>query len=506
MDYYAKYLKYKSKYINLQKNMIRINRHIGGLIKRNENFRYITSIGFELETNNLVPIIVKEKVIRPYGFNSITGSVTKIEFEIEDFDRDEINTNFQITQDSYHLDEELELIKKKQFNDLSSGFILSSYLQQNIDIETEKKNILTIDRDNQDSTYGNLEFIITYRKITPNDNIFYDKMMKIYDFLNAFVKNLRIVDTFEIIKSDMKGKFNIYQFADNELYFISDVPQEHFDLIQFTPQITIGCDIENVHQVLEQLIDDYCNYINDFSFRDKFNLIQDIILSPFFGDYTNFIYISNYVMIVYFFLNVSDITDYQYDPATNNIDINRDTIKIKIRHKFYDVLQKLLQNPEYSKEFNDFIGHISQEHIKQQIKNIRIKYINNLIAIQLTKIDRSFIKKIRNLKDSDNLWGDLNKHAIIQLLKEKKIGIFMFDNIDEILDKICNADYHFLSGKTPDEINSGGTRFDYTNSLLFELRYISSKNAMVQTIDNTIRQLNIINTYEDEHDDKSRRV
>ncbi len=93
--------------------MIRINRHIGGLIKRNENFRYITSIGFELETNHLVPIIIENNVITPYGFNSITGSVTKIEFEIEDFDRDEINTNFQITQDSYHLDEELELIKKK---------------------------------------------------------------------------------------------------------------------------------------------------------------------------------------------------------------------------------------------------------------------------------------------------------------------------------------------------------------------------------------------------------
>ncbi len=62
--------------------------------------------------------------------------------------------------------------------------------------------------------------------------------------------------------------------------------------------------------------------------------------------------------------------------------------------------------------------------------------------------------------------------------------------------------------KPPDEINSGGTRFDYNNSLLFELRYISNKNAMVQTIDNTIRQLNIINTSEDDdkRDDKFRRV
>jgi hypothetical protein len=107
---------------------------------------------------------------------------------------------------------------------LTSGYIITNYLQHNKNITTRNNFILTIDKDNEDSTYGNLEFIITYLSIIPNENIFYNKMMKIYEFLDYFIKKLNFVDDFEIIQSKFRYKFNIYKYKNNELYFISNVP------------------------------------------------------------------------------------------------------------------------------------------------------------------------------------------------------------------------------------------------------------------------------------------
>ena len=512
MDYYTKYLKYKIKYLNLQKNTKIINKHIGGLIQSDDNYTKIKSIGFEIETANLIPILLNNNIITPYGFNNISGSLTNLPLPpINDIDID--NNNIIVTQDSYHLDEELKLIKNTEYDDLSQGYVITDYLQKHQDINTKNNNTITIDRKSDDSTYGTLEFKITYYSVQPNRNIFYDKMITIYEFLNRFMRKLKLYDEFSITNQYTNDEEKIYYiYTYNNLYFLSDAKKEHLNLIEFTPQITVGIHINDIALIFDLLIEDYYSYNGlGINLKNKLtNIVDNILTKDKFSDYIDYPYIYNFIFMVYFFLNVSSINDYKYDNETDTIHINRDTLSIKIRHKFYDIFNKLLQHKTYENTFFEFIIYI-QENKQQQITQYRTNYINNLIANELIaneliKINKKNANILKKMKDSNILWGDLNKDTILNfktILKTNNINIFTYDNIDNILERIIEADYMFLNGNdgVSDIITSGGTDFEYLNTndiVLFELRYIHNKNAEYQNIKETIKQLNIINKSNDD--------
>lgn len=500
MNYYEKYLKYKMKYLDLQETINIINNQIGGLIKGNDSFLQIKSIGFELETSDLVPILLNDKTFMPYGFNNITGSLTNKNLDIKDFDNIDKEYNILVTQDSYHLDEELKKIEEKQYNDLSQGFVITTVLEKK-DLITPKGYTISINRQSNDSTYGNLEFKITYPNVIKNKNIFYDKMMIIYKFLKSFITSLENIENFKIEHKFVDPRESYYIYKYNELYFLSTAPPIYLKSIDITPQITIGCDLINSIDIIGKLIEDYNNFEetnNELTY--KFDEIINHLKNPIFENCVNYPYLKNFIFLVYFFLNVTGINDYNYDNETGRLYINRDTISIKIRHNFYDIFTKFVDKLDIQNDDACIIKFMYNEDVKEKIKKYRIKYINNLIANKLIEIDKKHAKNVKILKNSDILWNGVNKDGCIRILKEHNINIFTNDNIDEILDFIINSDHSFLTGNdgSNDKINSGGTIFEYNDSILLELRYITNKNAMFQTIDDTIKQLNLINSDEDE--------
>jgi hypothetical protein len=504
MNYYEKYMKYKMKYLNLQKTINIINNQIGGLIKGNDSFLGIKSIGFELETADLVPILLNDKTIMPYGFNNINGSLTNKKLDIKDFDTNDKEYNILVTQDSYHLDEELKKYNEKNYDDLLKGYVITKILEKK-DLITPKGYTISINRQSDDSTYGNLEFKITYLNVKRNKNIFYDKMMIIYKFLKSFITSFKMIEQFEIKYEFVDESYYIYEY--NELYFLSTASPKDLDLIEITPQITIGCDLINVSEIIGKLIEDYNDYTEGNNYlKNKLDEINNYLQDPIFQNCVINPYLKNYIFLVYFFLNVSKIDDYIYDKETNRFYINRDTISIKIRHNFYNIFNKLAEILDID-DIGSCIMNFLDENVKEKIKKYRIKYINNLIANRLIEINKKYAKNVIELKNSDILWNGVDKNVYIDILKKNNINIFTYDNIDYILDFIINSDHSFLTGSDGkiDQINSGGTIFEYNDSILLELRYISNKNALFQNIDDTIAQLNLINSEEDDEEEANKK-
>ena len=497
MEYKEKYIKYKKKYLLVKK----IQKQIGGLIEGNDALKKIKSIGFEIESSDISPIILDNTTFKPYGFNSISGSVIRMPIKQIIDKRDVDSYDILATQDSYILSEQIIIKETGDIQDLDVGYIITDYLSNNkySPITTSKKNILLIEQ-NDDSTYGSFEFIITYRSIQSDKNLIYNKMIKIYNFLDNFFKSCTIIDDFTINIDDTIYKYYIYK--NDNIYFMSSLSQIELNIIQFTPQITLGINIKDIYSIYEYLADDYSDFENN-SLKNKLNNLEDILSEHIFDIYINFYYINNFILLIYFFLNVDDITSYTYDDDI--IGINRNTINIKIRHKFSDIFNKLSINPEYSQEFSNFIGFIQQESVQIKIREYRINSINNLIAKEIfeifapSQLSKKFNRQIIFLKNSNILWGkftpDEIKHIKDKIKEKYPDSIFQYDNIDEILQRIINADYQFLTGndRQNDPIVSGGTLFPYEENILIELRYINNKNVIFQTISNTIKHLNKIN-------------
>ena len=520
MEYKEKYIKYKNKYLLLKK----IQKQIGGLIKGDDILKKIKSIGFEIESSDISPIILDNTPVgllgskldlernthfKSYGFNSISGSIIKVPIH-KIFDLDD-NCDILATQDSYILSEQIILKKKGNIEDLDVGYIITDYLSNNKPITTLNKNILLIEQ-NDDSTYGSFEFIITYRSIQSDKNLIYNKMIKIYNFLDNFFKSCTIIDDFTININDNNYKYYIYK--NDNIYFMSSLPKIELDIIQFTPQITLGINIEDINLIYEYLANDYSDFENN-SLKNKLTDLEEI-LENIFEIFMNFGYIGNFILLIYFFLNVDDTTSYIYD--NDIIGINRNSISLKIRHKFSDIFNKLSINPEYSQEFSNFIDFIQQESTQIKIREYRINKINNLIATKIFELftpsqqSRKFNAQIILLKNSNKLWDNFTPDEIKQIkdkIKEKyPDSIFKYDNIDEILQRIINADYQFLTGndRQNDSIVSGGTLFPYEENILIELRYIHNKNTIFQTISNTIEHLNKINLeYIEEQEEQEQR-
>ena len=524
MEYKEKYIKYKKKYLLVKK----IQKQIGGLIKGDDILKKIKSIGFEIESSDISPIILDNTPVgllgskldlerntpvgllgskldlernthfKPYGFNSISGSIIRMPIKQIIDKRDVDSCDILATQDSYILSQQIIIKKTGLIEDLDVGYIITDYLL-NSPITTSKKNILLIEQ-NDDSTYGSFEFIITYRSIQSDKNLIYNKMIKIYNFLDNFVKSSTLIDDFTI---NINGNiYTYYIYKNDNIYFMSSLPKIDLDIIQFTPQITLGINIKDINSIYEYLANDYSDFGN-YSLRDELNNAEVMLSEHIFDIYINYGYISNFILLIYFFLNVDDITSYTYDDDI--IGINRNTINIKIRHKFSDIFNKLSINPEYSKEFSNFIDFIQQKSVQIKIREYRINKINNLIATKIFELftpsqrSRKFNAQIILLKNSNELWDNFTPDEIKQIkdkIKEKyPDSIFQYDNIDEILQRIINADYQFLTGNDGqnDPIVSGGTLFPYEENILIELRYIHNKNVEFQTISNTIEQLNKIN-------------
>lgn len=497
MEYKEKYIKYKNKYLLLKK----IQKQIGGLIKGDDKLTKIESIGFEIESSDISPIIRDGNTFKPYGFNSILGSVIRIPIKNTTINKYNECSIFA-TQDSYILSDQIKTRKENEIDDLDVGYIITEYLKKS-KIKTERDNSLVIEPKNVDSTYGSFEFIITYSSITPDKNIIYIKMISIYNFLDIFFKSCNIYDKFEIEFDKKKIIYYIYHNKDTDIYFMSDIsPERKFKEIQFTPQITLGIDIINISLVYQYLSEDYANFGNK-SLLQKLNEIDTILSENIFDIYINFNYISNFILLIYFFLNVNNITDYKY--INDIIEIDRNTTQIKVRHKFCDIFNKLSINPEYSQEFSNFIGFIQQESMQIKIREYRINKINNLIATKIFELfpssqrSRKFNAQIILLRNSNILWGNFTPYEITQIKEIFRSAypdsIFQHHNIDEILQRIIDADYQFLTGndRHNDSIVSGGTLFPYEKNILIELRYINKKNSDYQTISETKQKLDEIN-------------
>jgi hypothetical protein len=474
MDYKQKYLKYKMKYLDL------ISKFNGGFIKRNELLRKIKSIGFEIETSDLAPVIIKDNLVLPYGFNNISGSVIKTNMSNHNIHD---NCTTFMTQDSYPSNEQFELTDDIGYyltNQLKKPFKLNNGNQINIE-------------NNPDSTFGHVEFIITYLMV--NDaNIICNKFREVLNYVEKFFNDLN-KQTYKSINS--KDKIYLYQHLLTNTFYLSYLSKKDFRHIQITPQITLGINFNDIEDIIKLLENDFNQDIEYVLYQNDVESLKIDLIQIFGEDAVESN--KNYLILLYHcFLNTDSIFNYNYDEKINSIVINRDSLKIKIRHNFSKINKYIMSKPDLDNNYNKILKNLSEE----KIKAYRISQLNRLILREILENDKLIQKSELSKKITENItsiWGNLTESEIkyiISQLKKTKSNFNIFNtgnlkNINNILEFIVECDYIILYRLDDDPIISGGTLFDINNdTILLELRYFDKKGPMYPTIEEYKKRLN----------------
>jgi hypothetical protein len=489
MSYYEKYLKYKSKYLILQQE--------AGMVRRNAALHNIKSIGFEFETSEMAPVIYNkiDNTISPYGFNSITGSLHKHNLGI--YDKGEI----LLTQDSYNnenLENEYEKSKEDFDVDANIGFALNTLFKlekieevedDNDEVKPKKRKLdnIRIIKSKLDKTYGHTEFIMTFKKVANNINTIYNKTNILINFVELYLDKLKPIKKINVLDAFNKNHIlYLYEFdtgIENETSyncFLSTYPYEFLKNINFSLQITIGASYRNIVTIIEYLIADYNNYNKTRGSEiNNIKTIDDISRYLSFIDHDLYINNKTYLLLLFSFLNVKTIEGYLYD--NDILAINREHISIKPRFTFKNLKNYILGKEDLRENMNNLITYVREN--QQKFKNNRIFQLRSLITNYL--LEKKIINKhnAQIIMNNDNI--NLNSNNIYTLFgnldEESKNNLLSILNTklrltEKILNEIIEADVKFIIGEYEiDPIDTGGTRYDITDNILYELRYIPNK-------------------------------
>ncbi len=306
MDHKQKYLKYKKKYLQLK----------GGLLNIDNNYKNITSFGFEFETS-LMPFFGEVKdgtlILTPFGYKENSRDDTQnrsnTKIKLKDIQVNDILVGeLLLTQDSYDV---FNTPESKQIN--VTTMTIDEALTKTLNYNTKKFKLEYPQDDDYNSiqfnvqednnlTIGDTEFVCTFR--TSDDNIFNINMCSemIISRLKKYFSppNCQFIGTTyisydqysydqdkNVIFNHKNTNFGIFKvklddIANQFLYVLSPFIGMYDDVlykyIYFTPQITLGTSLNNVSNVIMAMIENekFNNYVLDPVY--KFDISNYLIL------------------------------------------------------------------------------------------------------------------------------------------------------------------------------------------------------------------------------------
>ena len=253
--------------------------NVGGDINKYSIFRHIKSIGFEIETTDLIKFTVEKYKKREILVNS---ALTNIDLEYGYFDENEytdiIDTpelKFKITNDSAEdsaFNEELEsLFDTYKDDDDCEKVIFKLSIPKNEHLKQTKYDIKIREPDlelHNCSSFTDVEWIITYYKPEMSKNVilntFYNSMVLLRDHLSK----LKTIHNSKLYYLNEENKYVKYENAKiNQVYILpgttlvyynnSIYDVKNYDInenLKIVVQMTFSCDILYVFRIMKKLL------------------------------------------------------------------------------------------------------------------------------------------------------------------------------------------------------------------------------------------------------------
>ena len=253
--------------------------NVGGDINKYSIFRHIKSIGFEIETTDLIKFTVEKYKKREILVNS---ALTNIDLEYGYFDENEytdiIDTpelKFKITNDSAEdsaFNEELEsLFDTHKDDDDCEKVIFKLSIPKNEHLKQTKYDIKIREPDlelHNCSSFTDVEWIITYYKPEMSKNVilntFYNSMVLLRDHLSK----LKTIHNSKLYYLNEENKYVKYENAKiNQVYILpgttlvyynnSIYDVKNYDInenLKIVVQMTFSCDILYVFRIMKKLL------------------------------------------------------------------------------------------------------------------------------------------------------------------------------------------------------------------------------------------------------------
>lgn len=457
----------KSKRKNNRKTIRKYkNNMIGGDMNQYSIFRHIKSIGFEIETTDLIKFTVENYGKREILVNS---ALTNIDLEYGYFDENEytdiIDTpelKFKITNDSAEdseFNEELAEIFDSHKNDDNDDdcekVVFKLHLPKNEYLKQSTYNIKIREPDlelHNCSSFTDVEWILTYYKPEISKNVILNTFYKSMNLLREHLKNLKTIKNTKLYYLNHENKYVYFENAKiNQVYVLpgtslvyynnSVYAIKNYDInenLKIVVQMTFSCDILYVFRIMKKLLS--IEYTSKQLEIVKKNLeksnknidnINEMIEQTMKNESFDLDALNNSLEIVkkIFKIYNSDKENSKYLFVSDNNNIKK--IKMYfflIMYKLYIYLNSYLQNNEslfkkslsFAVRHNNYYLYLEAKKIIRQIfatefKEKDEKYINDKIVEIISNIVKpiSKIKEvyflIYNFKYTRDRKKDLNK-------------------------------------------------------------------------------------------------
>jgi len=253
--------------------------NLAGDINRYSIFRHIKSIGFEIETTDLIKFTVEKYKKREVLVNS---ALTNIDLEYGYFDENEytniIDTpelKFKITNDSAEdsaFNEELEaLFDVHKEDDDCDKVIFKLSIPKNEHLKQTKYDIKIREPDldlHNCSSFTDVEWIITYYKPEISKNVILNTFYNSMNLLKDHLSKLKTIHNSKLYYLNEDNKYVKYENAKiNQVYILpgttlvyynnSIYDIKNYDInenLKIVVQMTFSCDIAYVFRIMKKLL------------------------------------------------------------------------------------------------------------------------------------------------------------------------------------------------------------------------------------------------------------
>ena len=253
--------------------------NLAGDINRYSIFRHIKSIGFEIETTDLIKFTVEKYKKREVLVNS---ALTNIDLEYGYFDENEytdiIDTpdlKFKITNDSAEdsaFNEELEtLFDVHKEDDDCDKVIFKLSIPKNEHLKQTKYDIKVREPDlelHNCSSFTDVEWIITYYKPEISKNVILNTFYNSMNLLRDHLSKLKTIHNSKLYYLNEANKYVKYDNAKiNQVYILPETTLvyynnsiydiNNYDIntnLKIVVQMTFSCDIDYVFRIMKKLL------------------------------------------------------------------------------------------------------------------------------------------------------------------------------------------------------------------------------------------------------------
>lgn len=431
----------------------------GGDINKSYIFKYIKSIGFEIETTDLIKFTVENFENSKILVNS---ALTNIDLEYGYFDENEytdiIDTpelKFKITNDSAEdseFNEDMLNIFNTHKNDDDDDceeviFQLeipkNNYLNKTLDDNQTRYDIKIREADSElhnCSSFTDVEWILTYYKPIVSQNIILNTFYNSMNLLKQHLNNLKTIegtklyylnDDNEYVQYENSKINQVYVLPGTSLvYFNNSVYDiDNYDInknLKIVVQMTFSCDIQYVYRVMKKLLSmeyttEQLTFAKKFIDKSNKNMIEinQMIEQYIKNESFDLDAINNALVIVknLFYSYNNDTNNSEYLFVTDNSDINK--LKMYfflIMYKLYIYLNSYIQNKEeneeslFKKNLSFAVRHNNYSLYLEIKKYIKIIFTSKFYGKDDKFINNKIIEIIRNII------GPINKEKKIYQL------------------------------------------------------------------------------------------